>query len=507
MDLKERLERLHELDRRLVTLQDAIAVLGFDEETVMPQEASAERGEQLALLSGLRHEEATSGELRDLVASLEGEEGLDSVDCALVHHHKRFLETEGKLPRSFVEEEAAAIAASQSAWVRARSEDDYASYAPILERIVDLERRKAEYIRPGADPYDTLLDLYEEGMDEAKVASVFNPLEDDIHAIMDSLAEGSVEDSFLYHEYDRDRLHAFCLDVISRMGFDSHRGCVSISAHPFTSCLGRDDVRITTRYSDPSWFDSISTIVHECGHALYDMHATLNPATRGSSLGNGRSMSLHESQSRFWENMILRDRPFWMCMYADLQKALPFMEGVSLDHFLRAINQARPSAIRVNADELTYPLHIIMRFRLERDLIRGELSVRDLAEAWRAESLRTVRYRVENDSEGCLQDVHWPQGMFGYFPSYALGSIAAASFKKSLEEAVGGKDRLDEAIAFGDWKVVTDWQDRAIWHSGSIYGFDECVRRVTGRELDVAAYNEYLVDKFTRQRGGENPEG
>ena len=173
MDLKERLERLHELDRRLVTLQDAIAVLGFDEETVMPQEASGERGEQLALLSGLRHDEATSGELRDLVASLEGEEGLDSVDCALVHHHKRFLETEGKLPRSFVEEEAAAIAASQSAWVRARSEDDYASYAPILERIVDLERRKAEYIRPGADPYDTLLDLYEEGMDEAKVASVF----------------------------------------------------------------------------------------------------------------------------------------------------------------------------------------------------------------------------------------------------------------------------------------------------------------------------------------------
>lgn len=489
-------ERLYEIDSKIVTLRDAIAVLSFDEETAMPVRACEERGEQVAMLSGILHDMSTSGELRDVVAALEQDGALDEVTSALVAHHGRFLRTEGVLDRPFVEAEARLLARSRSAWVRAREEDDWPSFAPVLDEVVSMEREKAAAICAEADAYDTLLDLYEEGMDASTVASVFDPLEESIHGIMDR-CDADIPSSFLYAPFDQGRLHELCLSIIRRMGYDESRGMVSISAHPFTSMLGRDDVRITTRYTDSSWFDPISTIVHECGHALYDMHASMSPALRGTSLGCGISMSLHESQSRFWENMLLRSYPLLKGLWPQLCGAVPALADVTLDDFYRAVNRSCPSAIRVNADELTYPLHVIMRFRLERMLVRGDLAVADLPEAWRCMSEKTVRYRVKNDAEGCLQDVHWAEGLFGYFPSYAMGSIAAAAFYRAMEKDVGGQAALDDAIEQGRWDVVTRWQDEHIWSHGGMHDFASVVEDVTGSPLECGCYVDYLADKYS----------
>ena len=496
MDKRTALDRLRNLDRDIVILRDIIAALGFDEETALPERGFEERGEQLAMLSLMLHEKRCDRELETLVEYLSGQE-LGEADRALVKAHRRFFETEACLPPRLVEKEARLLAEGHGAWIRAREADDFRAFEPVLGEIVDFEREKALAIRPSWDPYDTLLDLYEEGQSAGRIAAVFDPLEERIHDLMDRCADAGIDTSFLHCSCDRDRLHAFCLDVIGRMGFDFSRGMVSTSAHPFTSYLGRDDIRITTRYTDPSFFDAISTIVHECGHALYDMHASLNGDIRNTSIGCGTSMSLHESQSRFWENMIMRSRPFWVCMYPRLQEAVPALAAVSLDDFWRAVNLSCPSAIRVNADELTYPLHIIMRFRLERQLIRGELPVGKLPEAWNRMSLETVRYAVKSDREGCLQDSHWAGGLFGYFPSYALGSIAAASFMKALEKEAGGRQALEADLASGRWSVVTGFQDRMIWRYGAVYGFDETVERVTGKPLTVEDYTAYLADKYS----------
>lgn len=497
MNTSRAVQALRDLDHRVMVLSDINSVLSFDMETAMPEKAVEGRGEQMAAVGAAAHTLATGKDARDLVSFLGGEsEGLGAVDAALVRKWSRFLSSEGRLPVDFVERESKLMSRSQSAWVKARAANDFASYAPVLEEVVAMMREKAELMRPGADPYDTLLDHFEEGMDSKSVQAVFDPLEKAVHKIMDDYPDDGSDDTFLFIPYDKDAFHKFCLDVIGRMGFEFDRGAVAISAHPFTSALGMDDVRITTRYTDPSYFDSLASIVHECGHALYDMRAgRVNPETRGTSVARGESMSVHESQSRFWENMMLRSLPFIECIWPGLVEAVPELGDVSPTRFWRAVNKSRPSAIRVNADELTYPLHIIMRFRLESALVRGELKVADLPAAWNEASLTTVRYEVRSDSEGCLQDVHWPEGLFGYFPSYAMGSIAAASFMKALEKARGGGDKLASDIREGRWDVVTSWQEENIWRHGSTKDFGSLVRDVTGAELDVGAYTSYLEAK------------
>ena len=495
MTTRERIDALRALDRKMMTLQDAASVLSFDEETAMPPMGAEGRGAQIGALSALVHEIGTGSEMKSLVDALSKED-LNEADKALVHHHQRYLSHEGRLPAAFIEEEARLISLSQVAWVKAREASDFSLFAPWLEKIIALEKEKARIINPDAPAYDTLLDLYEEGQDAASVAAVFDPLEEGIHRIQEMIGGRTVETGFLYEQYNAARVHEFCLSVIDRMGFDRERGAVSISVHPFTSYLGQDDIRITTRYTDPSWFDPISTIVHECGHALYDMHASLNPAIRGTSVGLGRSMSLHESQSRFWENLVLRGRAFWDCCYTDLVNAVDTLRGVSIDDFWRAINSSKPSAIRVNADELTYALHIILRFRLEKALVEGDLEVAGLPEAWNQMSQEVIGYSVKDDREGCLQDSHWAQGLYGYFPSYALGSIADAAFYQALAADCGGNDGLEKAISEGRWSVVSGFLNKEIWSHGSMYGFDETVRRVTGRGLDVGCHLAYLEGKY-----------
>ena len=302
----------------------------------------------------------------------------------------------------------------------------------------------------------------------------------------------------LYQSYDERALHSFSLELNQRMGFDNSRGYVALSAHPFTTMIGPDDIRVTTRYTDPSIFDPISSIVHETGHALYDLNANLNEKIAHSSIGQGVSMGIHESQSRFWENMMGRSLSYWKHMYPILQDYIPSLKSVKLDDFYKAINKVKPSAIRVNADEVTYNLHIILRYKMEKLLFEGNVEIRELPELWNKLSKELIRYDVKDDREGILQDVHWAGGLFGYFPTYSLGNLYGAAFRSKLISDLGGPDKLDRILESGNWSEITCWQNENIWKHGGIYSPSKLIERVTGKSLDANAFKVYLIEKYSR---------
>lgn len=498
MTERQALDLLKSEDRNLAVLSHIEAALGWDYETILPKEAAEERCEQLGMIAGLRQKEATAPALREAVETLKDAKDLTDAEAALVRQYEKFFRTEANLPEEFVTELSVTSGKAHSAWLEAREKNDYSIFLPTLTRLIELSRERAQITAPEKKTYDALLDLYEEDMTQETLDRVFGDLESSIHDLMDRIGDKHNDDSFLTKPYDEKRLHDFCMDTITRMGFDFNRGLVGITAHPFTTTLGRDDIRISTRYSDPAVTDPVSSIVHECGHALYEQHAALNPEVRGTTLSNGASLGLHESQSRFWENLMGKSYAFWQFEYPHLQKAAPALEGVSLDSFWRGLNKVVPSAIRVNADEVTYSLHIILRYRLEKAIFDGSADVKELPALWNELSSSILRYTPKNDSEGILQDVHWSQGSFGYFPTYALGNLYGAMFRTKLIEDLGGEDKLNEALSSGNWSVITEWQDRNIWQYGSIYTPSRLLDRVTGRVLDASDFKEYLEAKYSR---------
>ena len=496
MNREEALKVLRREDGTITKIGHIIATLGWDQDTAMPPSGAEGRGEQIALLSSMIHERSTSEPLKEAVACLEGEE-LEQVDAALLRVWKKEVTNASKLPADLVMKMSLASNDAHYKWIEAREKDDFSIYEDSLTTMVELEKEKAALIGEGKDCYDTLLDMYEEGMTKEILDPIFDDLESSIHSLMDKLGTVDVDDSFLFKGYDKDKLHSFCLSVIDKMGFDKKRGIVGITTHPYTTTLGFDDTRISTRYEDDGLFDPIGSITHETGHALYDMHATLNPLLRGTSLAQGCSMGLHESQSRFWENLMGRSYPFWEHFYPELQKSIDTLDGVSLDSFVKAINKPSSSAIRVNADELTYNLHIILRYRIEKELFSGQISVKDLPERWNDLSRSIVRYEVKNNREGVLQDVHWSMGSFGYFPTYALGNIYSAQFMNKMYQDLGGQEKVDEALRSGNLSLITAWQDENIWKKGALYRPSDLVLSITGAKIDATPFKEYLDKKFS----------
>lgn len=496
MTEKDALAALRKEDSKVLCLGNIAAVLGWDQDTAMPPAASAGRGEQFALLSSLMHEVETSEKI-DEILNVLSEAKLEGADKALYRNWKKNVEREKKLPLSLVEDMAIAQNDAHAAWISAREKNSWSEFEPALKRVVDLTKQQAELISDGKDLYDTLLDMYEEGMSKEIIDPIFDDLKDSIHSLMDKLDMSDVDTSFLYQKYDEKALHSFCMNLIDSMGFDRSRGTVGITEHPYTTSLGSDDHRISTRYTDDSLFDPIGSIVHETGHVLYEMNATKNPEIRGTSLAQGVSMGVHESQSRFWENIMGRSEAFWSYQYPLLQKALPHLESVSLKSFLRAINKSQPSAIRVNSDELTYNLHIMLRYQVEKELFAGNIDVHDIPALWNELSSSLIRYDVKNDLEGALQDVHWSQGSFGYFPTYSLGNIYSASFYKKMCSDLGGKDKVDQYLSEGNYSPITSWQCDNIWSKGMLIPPGELVESVTGSKVDASAFKEYLVTKFS----------
>ena len=491
MTKKDALSLLWERNYKLNKLYHIDAIIGWDRETVAPLKSGQEQAEMSSLISEYYYSEATSDDIKEAVASITEEECETDEDKAMVRFWKDYYRKEAVLGKEFVSEYSLASSLAQNKWLEARKAKDFSIFAPYLERLVELNREKAKIIDPDKDPYDVLLDLYEPGMSQKLIDPMFSELAACIHTLL-AKQDKNICDSFLKCDYEKEKLHSFCENVSKQMGFDLERGAISISEHPFTSTLGQDDIRVTTRYTDPSVMDPISSIVHETGHALYEQNAALNEKIRGTRLSEGVSMGVHESQSRFWENFMGRSRAFWAYQYPFLQEAVPSLKDVDLDTFYKAINKAEISPIRVNADELSYSLHVIMRYELEKKLISGELKVKDLPKAWDAMSLYVLGYKPKDIVEGVLQDCHWAGGSFGYFPTYVLGNFYAAMFLEEMKKSVD----VEKALSEGDYKPITDWQNEHIWQYGCIYTPAQLLEKLNGKRLGVNAFCKYLKDKY-----------
>ncbi len=487
-------EALTDLKTRLSTVRDltsSAAVLDWDQETYMPEGGTEARARQSATLQRLAHEMFTSDETAGL---LETVEPVTDLDADLLRVARRDLDRERRIPSGLVAELALATGRARDAWRHARDADDYPAFEPHLARIVDLCIRKAEAVGFRDSPYDALVDEYEPDMTTARIAEVFGELKTELVPLVETLAGASdpAGAAMLHGPFPPGAQWDFGMQVLKDIGFDFERGRQDRSAHPFTTTFSISDVRLTTRihpdHFSPGFFGSL----HEAGHGLYEQG--VDPDLEGTLLADGTSLGMHESQSRLWENQVGRSRPFWERYLPRLRTAFPDrFAPVEIDPFLRALNQVRRSPIRIEADELTYNLHIMVRFEMERDLIEGRLAVRDVPRAWNDRMEEALGIRPESDAEGCLQDIHWSTGILGYFPTYALGNLMSAQIWRALRCDVPD---LDDRIRQGEFGPMLDWLRTQVHRHGRRRSADRILRDTTGHGLGSGDWLAYVRTKY-----------
>ncbi len=499
--MKESISRLKEIDREVSLLAHTGAILGWDQETYMPEKAIEERSEQFALLSAIRHEKATAPEIGELLDNLgadransAGVSDLAPLDRAFVRRVFRDYSRSTKLPKNLVVRLAQATSKGQAVWQAARRESDFSAFAPALKELLALTLEVSDALGWDDHPYDPLLDEYEPFMKTAEVASVFDKLRTDLVPLVEQIRDATpVDDSVVRRRFPVEGQSAFGRRVLEAMGWDFSRGRLDVSTHPFTTSLGRDDVRLTTRYQEDFFNTGIFGTIHEAGHGLYELG--FGDKIRGTSLADGTSLGIHESQSRMWENLIGRSLPFWRHFYPKLRDIFPSqLNDIDVETFWKAVNAVKPSFIRVEADEVTYSLHIILRFRLETELINKKLSVDDLPERWNSEMEDLLGIRPSSDAEGVLQDIHWSMGGIGYFPTYALGNLYASQFMVTMRRDIPS---LDTDIEAGRLTGILEWLRKNVHIHGSAKTAGELVKDVTGAALDPTHFVRYLNDKFS----------
>ncbi|MDR0624145.1 MAG: carboxypeptidase M32 [Treponema sp.] len=502
------LASLHARDRECFHLEKAIAVLQWDQETFLPPRGVEERAEQLALLEEIAHQRLTEPETGRLLAELgstqdnpRGDEGLAEVERDFLRVMRRKYDRAIKLPADFVSAAARAEGLSQPAWAQARRNNDFTAFLPHLKTMIDMARKKAEFWGFGNGTqtlYDGLLDIYEPGMSAAEIDAVFTPLRERLVWMLERIKRCPPPDTgFLNQRFDPEKQALFNQRLMDYLGFDRRRGRLDTSAHPFTTTLGSHDIRITTRYFPDNLLSGIFSVIHESGHAFYEMGFA--PEIRGTCLADGASMAFHESQSRFWENVIGRSRPFWEGFFPALRETFPRqLGGVSVESFYRAVNQVKPSLIRVDADEVSYALHIILRFELEKRLISGELEAERLPSVWRDYSREYPGVESETDAGGVLQDVHWSMGSFGYFPSYALGNLYGLQIWRKIKSDIPD---FESAVAQGEFAPLRDWLNDTIYSWGCRLEPAELLWKITGEKLSVIPFVEYIEEKYTKLYG------
>lgn len=479
-------------------LSEAAALLGWDQQTYMPAGGAGSRAAQMAALSGVIHEKMTGAETaRRLQAAEAAALGADpdSDEAALVRAVRRDFDQATKLPGELVAETARVTALAHAHWADARASADWGRFAPDLERILDLTRQTADHLGHGGERYDALLDQYEPGTTTAEVRALFQAIKPDTVALVKRIAArgpDATDASVLSRFYPEDAQLRFGETTIKALGYDFGCGRQDRALHPFCTSFGSGDVRITTRV-DPNFLPmALFGSIHETGHALYEQGLSRRyPGV----LGAAASLGVHESQSRLWENLVGRSRPFWSHFYPALQAAFPASLGeTSEEDFCRAINKVEPSLIRVEADEVTYNLHILLRFELETMLLSGALSVADAPAAWNAKMQEYFGLTPPDDAAGILQDVHWSAGLIGYFPTYTLGNILSVQLFHKADADGGG--RLSSQIAAGDFAPLLTWLRENIHQWGRKYLPKELAVRATGSPLDPAPYLAYLQTKF-----------
>jgi carboxypeptidase Taq len=499
---KSSYEMLIEQVREIRTLESIESLLGWDQHTYMPERGAAHRANQIALVAASVHERFTSAALGTLLEQAEGAaDRSDPVVATNLRELRRDYDRAVKLPTKLVRAIAQAGAEAFEAWKAARAHSDFPQFAPHLARLLELKREVADRIGWQQERYDALLDEFEPGECAAGIHELFAALRSQLVALTMVLQAAPRQPDLELPRRPAPvaQQAAFNRAVADAMGFDFTAGRLDVSAHPFTTALCPQDVRITTRYDERNIADSLFSVIHEVGHALYEQG--YEPRHAGTPMGTYVSFGLHESQSRLWENLVGRSRPFWQHFLPKLQDMLPDWGDTDLNDWLLAINAVRPSLVRVAADEVTYGLHIILRFELERKLVGGELAVADVPEAWNERMRELLGIVPPDDAQGCLQDVHWSMGAFGYFPSYQLGNIYAAQLFAAARRAL---PELDAQIARGQLRPLLEWLRENVHRHGKRYRARELLRVVTGQELSIQPFVDYLNGKYRRLYGLES---
>jgi carboxypeptidase Taq len=497
MDKTQAYDELIRRTKEASLLESCASVLGWDERTYMPHQGSAHRAEQLALLARLKHEMSTDPKIGELLAAVEDHPQVKvkgSAQAANVREIRRGYERAVKLPKELVEELARVTTRAQQAWQEARQADNFAAFQPWLEKIVALKRQEAQAVGYTGAPYDALLGEYEPGATTAEITKIFTELRGQLVPLIASIAASGKKPKheLLEREYPIDRQKVFGEAAAAAIGFDFNAGRLDVTTHPFCSGMGPGDCRITTRYNTRHFNEAFFGVLHEAGHAIYEQG--LDPEQFGTPLGSAASLGIHESQSRTWENQVGRGRPFWEHFFPRARQVFhDALRDVALDDWLFAINDVRPSYIRVEADEATYNMHIILRFELEQALVSGDLKPADVPAAWNEKFTQMFSLKVPSNKLGCLQDIHWSMGGIGYFPTYTLGNLYAAQFMEQARHDLGD---IDADFKHGEFGRLKKWLNEKVHRPGQQYRAGELCERVTGRPLSPKPLVTYLRDKY-----------
>lgn len=480
--------------REIGKLESALSLLNWDQRTNLPRKGHPARAEVIGKLTKMVFSLSVSDKLGEYLEKLQGQDGLTEVERASVRVVGKAYLRHKAIPPAFYEEYAIAAARSETAWEEAKEKSDFELFKPHLERMVDYARKFAEYYGYDESPYDALIEEFEPGMTSAELKTIIEPLRSELVPFIKRLMEEGKrpKDGFMQGTFPEEMQRTLSLKALSAMNYDFDAGRLDQTVHPFTTTIGPSDVRITTRYLPHNVLSGLASSMHEGGHALYDQG--IPDDLRWSGLDEGASFGIHESQSRMWENLVGRSRPFWTFFAPIAGEVVPQLSVVSAEDLYRAVNIVKPSLVRVEADEVTYNLHIMLRFELEQALITGEINVSDLPGLWRDAMKRYLGVVPEDDAHGVLQDVHWSSGLFGYFPSYMLGNLYSAQFFAAARREITD---LDEQIAGGKLSELLAWLRENIHQYGKMYEPKELVERITGEAPNSSHFVRYIVDKYT----------
>lgn len=481
--------------QKIADLRYAAAVLQWDQETYMPDKGAGFRAKQLATLSEMAHQLFTSKDFKDILTDLQGCEDLDEQQKKNIALSWYDYSQQEKLTGSFVRQLSEASSKSYQSWVTARRENNFALFSDDLTLLVSLKKQEADLLGYTAHPYDALLNQFERDCTVATLDPIFLALKQPLKALLDKITEKpQVSNDFLQQQFPKQDQWNFGIYLLETLGFDFTTGRQDLSEHPFTTNFSCQDVRITTRIDERDFSNMTWSCIHECGHALYEQG--LPAAHYGLPLSEYTSLGIHESQSRLWENNVGRSLDCWNFFYPKLTQYFPTQfQAVSLQQFYKGINKVEPSCIRTEADELTYHFHVIIRYELEKKLIEGSLQVKDIPTYWNEQYRQLLGVNIMNDREGCLQDVHWSHGSFGYFPTYSLGSFYAAQLFDAAEKQV---PELKTAIQNGHHQPLLNWLRTHIHAHGRSFTSAELCKRVTGEPLSIDYFLRYALDKYRK---------
>ncbi len=486
-------EKLTEISR----LNGIMSTLSWDQEVMMPSGASEARARQISTLAGIIHERTTDPQLGEYLAAIQkdGFGSLNTLMACNIREAQRNFDLETKVPKRLAMEMAELGSSAHSVWISARKENKFSSFSPVLKHFLELKKEWAQCVFPDLNPYDANIDNFERGTTMAEITPIFEQLKKELIPFIRIIQESEYQpaNSFLQGNFPIDKQEALARKISQDIGFEFNQGRMDVSVHPFCGGGHPTDVRITTRYDESNFIESLYAVIHETGHGLYEQGRMLQE--RDLPASESLTMGIHESQSLFWERMIGQSKFFCAHYFETIRTVFPQnLHGISADSFYQAINICKPDFIRVQADELTYPLHIILRYEIEKGLFDGSMSVDDLPAIWNDMMMQYLGIKPPTDTLGVLQDSHWSGGAFGYFPSYTLGAIYACQFFKTMRNELPDTEKNIEA---GNFIPIKTWLNQKIHSQGRLYTPQELVQKITGEALNPNHFIDYLKEKYT----------